>query len=185
MVTAAGLLCLGMQAGPAAAARGGPSLPWDDLFGTRPQRSHKAVRRSAVPLPKPRPAEAPAANETPAASEVPPAAAPEPPAAETQRPGAPAETAKPAEVTKSTEPPRPQLSACRQALSEDVALAPSIPDIHGAGGCGGEDLVRLEAIVLPDKRKVAVKPAAILRCKMAAAVADWVRTDIEIGRAHV
>ncbi|MFN5041698.1 extensin family protein [Bradyrhizobium sp.] len=178
MVTAAGLLCLGMQAGPAAAARGGPSLPWDDLFGTRPQRSHKAVRRSAVPLPKPRPAEAPAANETPAASEVPPAAAPEPPAAETQRPGAPAETAKPAEVTKSTEPPRPQLSACRQALSEDVALAPSIPDIHGAGGCGGEDLVRLEAIVLPDKRKVAVKPAAILRCKMAAAVADWVRTDI-------
>ena len=133
------------------------------MFGTRPQRSHKAVRRSAVPLPKPRPAEAPAANETPAASEVPPAAAPEPPAAETQRPGAPAETAKPAEVTKSTEPPRPQLSACRQALSEDVALAPSIPDIHGAGGCGGEDLVRLEAIVLPDKRKVAVKPAAILR----------------------
>ncbi|MFN5488215.1 MAG: extensin family protein, partial [Bradyrhizobium sp.] len=104
--------------------------------------------------------------------------APEPPAAETQRPGAPAETAKPAEVTKSTEPPRPQLSACRQALSEDVALAPSSPDIHGAGGCGGEDLVRLEAIVLPDKRKVAVKPAAILRCKMAAAVADWVRTDI-------
>ncbi|MCC8982357.1 extensin family protein, partial [Bradyrhizobium acaciae] len=67
---------------------------------------------------------------------------------------------------------------CRQALTEEIAIAPSIPDIHGAGGCGGEDLVRLEAIVLPDKRKVAVKPAAILRCRMAAAVADWVRTDI-------
>jgi hypothetical protein len=64
------------------------------------------------------------------------------------------------------------------ALSEAIAIAPSVPDIHGAGGCGGEDLVRLEAVVLPDKRKVEVKPAAILRCPMAAAVADWVRTDM-------
>ncbi|MGY4162022.1 hypothetical protein ACVINW_007864 [Bradyrhizobium sp. USDA 4461] len=173
MVTAAAaLLCLGMQAGPAAAARGAPSFPWDDLFGTRPQRAHKAVRRSAVPLPKPRPAEAPAASEAPATAEH------EPPAAATQRPAAPAEAAKPAETARPAEPPRPQLSACRQALTEEIAIAPSIPDIHGAGGCGGEDLVRLEAIVLADKRKVAVKPAAILRCKMAAAVADWVRTDI-------
>nr|WP_309296304.1 extensin family protein [Bradyrhizobium sp. Ce-3] len=180
MVTAAAaLLCLGMQAGPAEAARGAPSFPWDDLFGVRPHRAHKAVRRSAVPLPRPRPAEAPAAEE-PAAEQAPPAAEPAPPAAETQPPAVarPAETAKPAEVAKPAEPPRPQLSACRQALTEEIAIAPSIPDIHGAGGCGGEDLVRLEAIVLPDRRKVAVKPAAILRCKMAAAVVDWVRADI-------
>lgn len=38
--------------------------------------------------------------------------------------------------------------------------------------------MRLEAIVLPDKRKVAVKPAAILRCTMASAIANWVRTDM-------
>ncbi|WP_461193929.1 extensin family protein [Bradyrhizobium sp. UFLA06-06] len=171
MVTAAALLlCLGMQAGPAEAARRAPSFPWDDLFGTRPQRPHKAVRRSAVPLPKPRPAQAP--THAPAATE------PEPPAAETQSPAAPTEAARPAETAKPAEPAAPQLSACRQALTEEIAVAPSIPDIHGAGGCGGEDLVRLEAIVLADKRKVAVKPAAILRCKMAAAVADWVRTDI-------
>jgi hypothetical protein len=179
MVTAAAaLLCLGMQAGPAEAARRAPSFPWEDLFGTHPQRAHKAPRRAAVPLPKPRPAEAPAAANAPAATE------PEPPAAETQAPAAPAEaakpseTVKPAELAKPAEPPKPQPSACRQALTEEIAIAPSIPDIHGAGGCGGEDLVRLEAIVLPDKRKVAVKPAAILRCKMASAVADWVRTDI-------
>ncbi|GIQ74954.1 extensin family protein [Bradyrhizobium sp. RD5-C2] len=179
MVTAtAALLCLGMQAGPAQAARGAPGFPWDDLFGVRPQRAHKPVRRSAVPLPKPRPAEAPPATKAPAAAEpAPPAAAAQPPAApaEAARPGA---TARPAEAAKPAEPPPPQLSACRQALTEEIAIAPSIPDIHGAGGCGGEDLVRLEAIVLPDKRKVAVKPAAILRCKMASAVADWVRTDI-------
>lgn len=75
-------------------------------------------------------------------------------------------------------PPEKQLSACRLALTEEIAVAPSIPDIHGPGACGGEDLVRLEAIVLPDKRKVAVKPAAILRCPMATAIADWVRTDM-------
>src|SRR6201999_194125 len=55
---------------------------------------------------------------------------------------------------------------------------PSIPDIHGPGGCGGEDLVRLEAVVLPNKRQVALKPAAILRCAMASEIAAWVRSDV-------
>ena len=108
-----------------------------------------------VPLPKPRPADAPASE----------ALARE----------APTEPARPAERA-SPEPPKP--SACRQALSEDIAIAPSIPDIHGPGACGGEDLVRLEAIVLPDKHRVAVTPPAPLRCTMASAIADWVRTDV-------
>jgi hypothetical protein len=69
-------------------------------------------------------------------------------------------------------------SACRTALSQEIAIAPSIPDIQGAGGCGGTDLVRLEAVVLPDKHRVTVTPAATLRCSMATAIADWVRTDI-------
>jgi hypothetical protein len=38
--------------------------------------------------------------------------------------------------------------------------------------------VRLEAIVLADKRRVSVKPAAVLRCTMASALADWIRNDI-------
>ena len=75
-------------------------------------------------------------------------------------------------------PASPEPSACRLALSEAIAIAPSIPANHGAGGCGGEDLVRLEAVVLPDKSRVAVKPAAILRCTMASAIADWIRTDM-------
>jgi hypothetical protein len=33
-------------------------------------------------------------------------------------------------------------------------------------------------VVLPDKRRVSVKPAAILRCAMATAIADWIRTDM-------
>jgi len=112
----------------------------------------------AVPLPKPRPADAPAAK-------------PDRPAAGQQ---APAGTEKPAKPVVTA----PQPSACRSALTEAIAIAPSIPDIHGPGGCGGEDLVRLEAVVLSDKQKVALNPAAILRCGMASAIADWIRTDM-------
>jgi hypothetical protein len=103
--------------------------------------------------------------------------APEKPAAGTPAAGrpAPAETEKPVEQAA---PAPPQPSACRLALTDAIAIAPSIPDIKGAGGCGGEDLVRLEAVVLPDKRRISVKPAAILRCAMASAVADWIRTDM-------
>jgi len=115
------------------------------------------VPRAAVPLPKPRPADAPAAADRPTAEAPPPSE----PGKATEKPAAP-----------------PQPSACRQALTEEIAIAPSIPDIHGTGGCGGEDLVRLEAIVLQDKRRVSVKPAAILRCSMASAIANWIRSDI-------
>ena len=87
----------------------------------------------------------------------------------------PAEPPKPAEQAA---PAAPQPSACRTALTEEIAIAPSIPDIHGPGGCGGTDLVRLEAIVLPDQHRVAVTPPATLRCTMATAIADWVRTDV-------
>jgi hypothetical protein len=87
----------------------------------------------------------------------------------------PAEADRPAAGSVVTAPPP---SACRLALTEHIAIAPSIPDIHGPGACGGEDLVRLEAVVLPDNLKVAVKPAAILRCTMASAIADWIRTDM-------
>lgn len=113
----------------------------------------RVVATAKVPLPRPRPAQAPSAK-------IEPSTAPDDQNAE----------------PKAAIPPPP--SACRLALTEAIAIAPSIPDIHGAGGCGGEDLVRLEAVVLPDSHQVAVKPAAVLRCKMASAIADWVRTDV-------
>jgi hypothetical protein len=95
---------------------------------------------AAVPLPPPRPVEAP-------------------------------QPARP----EALEPPAP--SACRLVLTEAIAIAPSIPPITGPGECGGDDLVRLEAIVLPDARRITVKPAAVLRCEMATAIANWVRED--------
>jgi hypothetical protein len=161
MVTVAAILMmLCAQAAPAAAARksGAWSLEAGSEFsrGRGPKLSRTALPAS-VPLPKARPAEAPAAE-------------PDKSGARKQTPGEPAEQAAP------TAPPPP--SACRLALTEEIAIAPSIPDIHGPGECGGEDLVRLEAVVLPDKRRVSVKPGAILRCPMASAIAAWIRTDV-------
>jgi hypothetical protein len=149
LVTAvAAIWLIGLQA---AAAR---PVSFGDLFAS-PPKPRGARHASKIPLPKSRPAEAPAAE--PLAKEP------------------PGEAAKPA---GQAAPTAPQLSACRQALTEDIAIAPSIPDIHGPGGCGGEDLVRLEAIVLPDKHRVAITPPAPLRCRMASEIADWVRTDM-------
>jgi len=71
----------------------------------------------------------------------------------------------------------PGSSSCRRALGASLADAPSIPDIHGPGACGGVDLVRLEAVVLPDRSRVAIRPPAILRCEMATAVVAWVRGE--------
>lgn len=118
--------------------------------GSGAEAGHSS-RQIGVPLPKPRPPEAPAEQDQAAdgrSSE---------PAAEQGMP-----------------PPSP----CRLALTEAIAIAPSIPAIHGPGSCGGDDLVRLEAVVLPDGKQVAVKPAAILRCTMATAIADWARNDM-------
>jgi hypothetical protein len=136
--------------------------PWSGLFGESRPKPRRIARGVVVPLPKPRPAEAPAIEANKPAEGKP----------------APAEADRPAEHAAPAPVPAPLPSACRLALSDAIAIAPSIPDIHGAGGCGGEDLVRLEAVVLPDKHLVSVKPAAILRCTMASAIADWVRTDI-------
>jgi hypothetical protein len=113
------------------------------------------VLGASVPLPRPRPAAAP--------QTVPPAPAP------TTAPAA-AEPAAPEQAAAPT--------PCRLALTEALAAAPSIAPIRGPGECGGEDLVRLEAVVLAGGQRVALHPAAILRCPMASAVVDWVRTDL-------
>jgi hypothetical protein len=161
MVTAAAVLLMFFaQVQPGAAARrlvGSSQGPWSELLGESRPKAGRAALPASVPLPKPRPPGAPAIE-------------PEKPEAGRQ---APAEADKPA-----VQEAAPQPSACRLALTDQIAVAPSIPDIHGAGGCGGEDLVRLEAVVLPDKHLVPVKPAAILRCSMASAIADWIRTDM-------
>ncbi|WP_316190083.1 extensin family protein [Bradyrhizobium sp. SZCCHNS2096] len=122
------------------------------------------VHLAKVPLPQPRPADAPQRDQAKAT-----------PASEPAKSGS-AKTEPAKEEAKAPVPPPP--SACRVALTEDIAIAPSVPAIHGPGECGGDDLVRLEAIVLPDKKRVALTPAATMRCTMATELANWVRNDV-------
>jgi hypothetical protein len=160
IVTAAVLLLMVcVQIEPAAAARRSGAwsqAPWGELF-REPRPKHRRAVALSIPLPKPRPAEAPGIGDKPTE-------------------GKPGEADKPAAEKPEPAPPPP--SACRLALTEAIAIARSIPAISGPGACGGDDLVRLEAVVLPDRKQVVVKPAAILRCAMAAAIADWVRSDM-------
>jgi hypothetical protein len=199
MVSAAAALLMFCAPFEPAAARRTELFPWGDLFGAhRPKPRRVKAQTKFVPLPKPRPADAPAPPQAAAAKgeekaksvagkpSSAPAAQPEPAkpstteAVKTDQPAPSVEAPKEAtkQTTEEAKPVPAPPSACRLALSDEIAIAPSIPDIHGPGDCGGEDLVRLEAVVLPDKRRVTLKPAATLRCKMATEVADWVRTDI-------
>jgi len=206
VVTALMLLCVKTE--PAAARRHtqnlwgdlfGENRPRPRLLGEKKPRLRRAAALPpSIPLPKLRPADAPMTEpEKPAAAKPAPAATDKPaeqamiplprprpadaPVTEPEKPAAakqaPAEADKPAERAASPPAPPPP-SACRLALTDAIAIAPSIPDIKGPGECGGEDLVRLEAVVLPDKRRVSLKPAAILRCAMASEIADWIRTDM-------
>lgn len=87
----------------------------------------------------------------------------------------PAPEAPPADVA-SDMPPEP--SACFVALSGNLADVQALPAIAGENGCEAPDVVQLDAIFLPDRRRIDVSPPAVLRCTMATAVANWVREDL-------
>ncbi|WP_456716473.1 extensin family protein [Bradyrhizobium sp. USDA 4353] len=170
------LSCL-MAAAPAAArSRDGGQAHAHGATASAVRRDHPVV-----PLPLPRPETAPlraGAKANAPADSADGAGKPANAEKEAREPGKePSETNREAN-REAKAPPAPQPSACRQALTEEIAIAPSIPPIKGPGACGGDDLVRLEAVVLPDKRRVALTPAATMRCTMATAVANWVRSDL-------
>jgi len=111
------------------------------------RRSISAFERGQiVPLPRPRPPEAPAA---------------------------------PVKAAEPTTPPEEQgPSDCFLRVTESLVQATPLPAITGPGECGASDVLSLEAIMLPDKRRVAMHPPATMRCSMAEAIANWVRDDV-------
>ena len=104
---------------------------------------------SEVPMPRPRPGEQVAAQI--AAPALDPATAPWPP---------------------------PEPSVCQIKLAGDIAAIAPLSDINGPGDCGALDVVRLDAIILKDRTRIPLTPPATLRCKMAEALAHWVREDV-------
>lgn len=63
---------------------------------------------------------------------------------------------------------------CDRRLVTVAAIRP-LPRLIGPGACGGRDMVELKSVLLPGKRRVAIRPAPILRCAMAEQLAGWIR----------
>src|SRR6476659_5480999 len=59
----------------------------------------------------------------------------------------------------ATAPAEP--SECVLRLKASATFAP-LPAITGPGECGGDDLVRLEAVLMPDRSRVTLSPPATL-----------------------
>ncbi len=115
-----------------------------------------------VPLPRPRPA---ILNAAP--GEAAPASAEEPANAEENKP----------EAAEAAPPASPPPSACLLRLQE-LAVVHPLPPINKPGGCIANDVVQLDAVILADKRQVAMEPPATFRCGMAQAITDWVRDEL-------
>ena len=77
---------------------------------------------------------------------------------------------------EAAEPAGP--SECQLRVTADIAVIEPLRHITGAGGCGIEDPVRLLAVMTKDKVRVAITPAATLRCTLAEALAHWIREDV-------
>ena len=77
--------------------------------------------------------------------------------------------ARPADIpAEQSAPPEAQAepSACQLRLAELAAFRP-LPPIIGPGECTASDVVALDAVLLPDKQRIALAPPATLRCPMA------------------
>jgi hypothetical protein len=68
-------------------------------------------------------------------------------------------------------------SLCQMRLA-DLAVFKPLEPITGPGECTATDVVAIEALFLPDKRRVVFSPPATLRCPMAEAVAQWITKDV-------
>jgi hypothetical protein len=88
-------------------------------------------------------------------------------------------------VAPPAPPPLPaEPSECAVRLKELAAFA-RLPAIIGPGECGGDDLVKLDAVLMPDRSRVALNPPATLRCGMAEAVAQFVRGEVAPAAAEL
>src|SRR5262245_50674816 len=58
--------------------------------------------------------------------------------------------------------PTPEPSACALRLSE-IAAFTALPALIGPGECGAVDVVRLEAVLMPDAARVTLNPPPTLR----------------------
>jgi hypothetical protein len=65
---------------------------------------------------------------------------------------------------------------CDQRLRAIAAIEP-MPRLIGPDFCGGEDMVRLDAVTRPGGPRIELRPAPVLRCTFAESVAAWLRDE--------
>jgi hypothetical protein len=68
-------------------------------------------------------------------------------------------------------------SDCQRRLTPVLAAVQALPPIS-SGQCAAEDVVRVDAVVAHDGRRIAITPPATLRCPMAETVIHWVRDEL-------
>jgi hypothetical protein len=109
-----------------------------------------------------------------------------------------ARTTNPAAIPQQIAPPQ-EAFASQPEKENEAPAAPSDCDLRlgkiavfrqlfaliAPGECGAPDAVLLESVILPDQGKVAIAPAATLRCTMAEAVAHWIREDVAPAAAKL
>lgn len=146
----------------------------------------------AVPLPPPRPADLGA--RAPQRAATPPTFAREAPQTSVREaPPANVLTYAPAPEIQTPIAPRAlpgdAADACAALLASGAVMAERLAPVVGAGGCGIATPVKLKAIVLADKREIPLVPQPVLKCEMAAELAEWVIEDIaplvEKGQARI
>lgn len=71
------------------------------------------------------------------------------------------------------------VAVCKGLFESGDVVAHSVATIRGVGGCGVDLPVVLETVILPDGRFVKFDPAPTMRCDLAAALARWVRNDVD------
>ncbi len=65
---------------------------------------------------------------------------------------------------------------CDDRLAKIAVIEP-MPRLIGPGACGGGDMVRLDAVLSVDQKRIEIRPAPYLRCPMAESLAVWVRDE--------
>lgn len=156
------LILAGMFCAVAAAALAQSAGP--KIISVPPQADRKFKRAEVIPLPRPRPPEAGPGNSVAEAVED-----------------------KPAEKEEATLPPEPPPpSACFLALmGTGAAVFEPLPAIAMPKGCEAPDVIKLDAVMLADKRKVTFNPPATLRCSLATELVNWIRDDLVAAAAPI
>ena len=76
-------------------------------------------------------------------------------------------------------------AVCAAVLASGKVRATRAAPVLGAGGCGVAAPLRVLAFVRKDGGEAKLEPAALMRCDMAGALADWVRDDLAaVAAAH-